>query len=62
MGSSVRNILTIAGKEFRSYYSSPIAWVLLGLFAAIFGYFFSVQLAYSPAPRWPASSAAVRRR
>ena len=46
MGSSVRNIMTIAGKELRSYYSSPIAWVLLGLFAAIFGYFFSVQLAY----------------
>jgi ABC-2 type transport system permease protein len=46
MASSLRNIMTIAGKEFRSYYGSPIAWVLLGLFAAIFGYFFSASLAF----------------
>ena len=46
MASSFRNIWAIAAKELRSYYSSPIAWVLLGLFAAIFGYFFSAALAY----------------
>ena len=44
MASSWRNIMTIAGKEFRSYYGSPIAWVLIGLFAALFGFFFSEYL------------------
>ena len=40
MGSSVRNITAIAGKEIRSYFGSPVAWVLMALFAALFGYFF----------------------
>ena len=44
MGNSVRNITSIAGKEFRSYFSSPVAWVLMGLFAALFGLFFRVFL------------------
>jgi ABC-2 type transport system permease protein len=44
MGSSVRNITAIAGKELRSYFSSPVAWVLMALFAALFGYFFYVYL------------------
>ena len=44
MGNSARNIAAIAGKELRSYFGSPVAWVLLGLFAALFGYFFSVYL------------------
>jgi ABC-2 type transport system permease protein len=38
--------MAIAGKELRSFYSSPIAWVMLGLFAAIFGYFFGAALTY----------------
>ncbi len=46
MASSFRNIRAIAGKELRSFYSSPIAWVMLGLFAAIFGWFFSSALTY----------------
>jgi ABC-2 type transport system permease protein len=46
MGSSLRNISAIAGKELRSFYSSPVAWVMLGLFAAIFGYFFGSALTY----------------
>lgn len=46
MANSLRNISAIAGKELRSFYSSPIAWVMLGLFAAIFGYFFMAQLTY----------------
>jgi len=46
MANSLRNISAIAGKELRSYFTSPIAWVLMGLFAALFGYFFSVALAY----------------
>src|SRR4029079_8899842 len=28
----------------RSYFSSPVAWVLMALFAALFGYFFYVYL------------------
>ena len=34
------NILAIAGKELRGYFASPIAFVVLGLFALVFGYFF----------------------
>ena len=46
MGNSVRNIAAIAGKELRGYYGSPVAWILLGFFAIIFGYFFNVYLDY----------------
>lgn len=46
MGSSLRNVSAIAGKELRSYFASPVAWVLMGLFAAIFGYFYTVYLTY----------------
>ncbi len=46
MGSSMRNISTIAGKELRSYFGSPMAWVTLGLFALLFGYFFNASLLY----------------
>lgn len=46
MGNALRNVLAIAGKELRSYYSSPVAWVLMGFFAIIFGYFFNVYLAF----------------
>jgi ABC-2 type transport system permease protein len=34
------NILAIAQKEVRSYFASPIAYVVIGLFALLFGYFF----------------------
>jgi ABC-2 type transport system permease protein len=40
MGNTIRNIQTIASKELRSYFASPIAWVMMGLFALIFGFFF----------------------
>ena len=40
----MRNIMTIAGKELRSYFSSPMGWVLMGLFALLFGYFFLAYL------------------
>jgi ABC-2 type transport system permease protein len=40
----VRNVLTIADKELRSYFASPIAFVIVGLFALLFGYFFSAYL------------------
>jgi ABC-2 type transport system permease protein len=42
--NSVRNILAIAGKELRSYFVSPIAYVIIGLFALLFGWFFYVYL------------------
>ena len=34
------NILTIAHKELRAYFASPIAYVIVGLFALLFGWFF----------------------
>lgn len=42
----MKNVLTIAMREFRVYFSSPIAYIVLAMFAAIFGYFFSTGLAY----------------
>jgi ABC-2 type transport system permease protein len=42
--NSVRNILAIAGKELRSYFASPIAYIIIGLFALLFGWFFYVYL------------------
>jgi ABC-2 type transport system permease protein len=42
--NSVRNILAISGKELRSYFASPIAYIIIGLFALLFGWFFYVYL------------------
>ena len=44
MMNSVRNILAIAGKELRSYFASSIAYIIIGLFALLFGWFFYVYL------------------
>ena len=40
----MRNVLTIAGKELRSYFSSPVAYVLLAAYLALAGYFFFALL------------------
>src|SRR4030095_13960812 len=40
----MRNVLTIAGKEIRSYFSSPVAYVLLAAYLALAGYFFYALL------------------
>jgi ABC-2 type transport system permease protein len=40
----VRNVLTIAGREIRSYFSSPVAYVLLAAYLALAGYFFYALL------------------
>src|SRR5579859_5109534 len=42
----MRNILTICGKELRSYFSSPIAYLLMALFGLVFGFFFYSATAY----------------
>ena len=38
------NTLTIAGKELKSYFTSPVAYVILTLFLLICGWFFSSNL------------------
>ncbi|MCC7341480.1 MAG: ABC transporter permease subunit [Bryobacterales bacterium] len=40
----MRNILTIAAKELRSYFVSPIAYIILAVFALVFGIFFNVSV------------------
>ena len=40
----MRNPLTIAGREIRSYFTSPVAYVLLAAFLALAGYFFYALL------------------
>ena len=42
----MRNALAIAGKELRSYFASPIGWVITGLFLLIFGYFFDTYVEF----------------
>lgn len=42
----MRNIAAIAQRELNAYFSSPIAYVLIGFFALLFGWFFYVPLAY----------------
>lgn len=36
----MRNIIAIADKELRSYFASPIAYIIIGLFSLLFGWFF----------------------
>jgi ABC-2 type transport system permease protein len=40
----VNNILAIAQKELKAYFASPIAYVVIGLFALMFGYFYYALL------------------
>jgi ABC-2 type transport system permease protein len=42
----MRNVLTIAGKELRSYFASPIGYVLVGFFALLFGWFFYTLVSF----------------
>src|SRR5580765_6195676 len=38
------NVLPIAGREIRSYFSSPVAYVLIAVYLALAGYFFFALL------------------
>jgi ABC-2 type transport system permease protein len=40
----MRNILAIAQKELRSYFASPIAYIVIGFFVLLYGYFFALIL------------------
>jgi ABC-2 type transport system permease protein len=40
------NVLAIAQKELRSYFASPIAYILIGFWALLYGYFYASLLAY----------------
>ena len=40
----MRNIAAIAGKELRSYFASPIAYILIGFFLLPFAVFFYLYL------------------
>ncbi len=38
------NVLTIAQKELKSYFASPIAYIVIGFFALVFGWFYYVAV------------------
>ena len=42
----MRNIAAIAQREISAYFASPIAYVLIGFFALLFGWFYYVPLAF----------------
>ena len=43
-GNRIRNISAIALKEMRSYFSSPVAYIVTAVFLAISGFFFASSL------------------
>jgi len=42
----MRNVIAIAQKELKSYFSSPIAYITIGFFALLYRYFYIAILAY----------------
>ena len=40
------NILAIAQKELKSYFASPIAYIVIGFFVLLYGYFYALTLQY----------------
>jgi ABC-2 type transport system permease protein len=40
------NALAIAQKELKSYFASPIAYIIIGVFALVFGYFYFVSITF----------------
>src|SRR5947207_11503760 len=43
---SMGNTIAIAQKELKSYFSSPIAYIVIGLWALLYGYFFVAILSF----------------
>jgi len=42
----MRNILAIAHKELKAYFASPIAYIVIGFFVLLFGYFYWALLLF----------------
>ncbi len=42
----MRNVLAIAQKEIKSYFASPIGYVVIGFFALLYGWFFWALLSF----------------
>jgi ABC-2 type transport system permease protein len=42
----MRNIVAIAQKELKSYFASPVGYIVLGLYALLYGYFYYAILAF----------------
>jgi ABC-2 type transport system permease protein len=42
----MRNVLAIAAKELRGYFASPIAYIVIGFFALLYGWFFYAILSF----------------
>jgi ABC-2 type transport system permease protein len=40
------NVLAIVQKELKSYFASPIAYIIIGFFALVFGWFYFVSLSF----------------
>ncbi len=40
------NVLAIAQKELKSYFASPIAYIVIGFFALVFGWFYYVSITF----------------
>ena len=40
------NVLAIAQKELKAYFASPIAYVVIGLFALVFGFFYYIGVGF----------------
>src|ERR687898_2614273 len=40
------NVLAIAHKELKGYFASPIAYIIIGFFALVFGWFYFVSITF----------------
>src|SRR5437762_1231765 len=42
----MNNVLAVAHKELKSYFASPIAYIVIGCFTALYGFFYTVMLRF----------------
>jgi len=54
-------LFAIMRKEWRSYFVTPAAYIVLAVFAVIAGFFFYSMLAFMWYPAWAAAVSARRR-